>query len=327
MDLFDTDDLGQDTALFEATSFEVVDAEATETLLLDHAAKAAAAEPVADAPRNMPSHLSPSSASTFDQCSRRWKFRYIDRLADPPGIPALAGTFAHRVLERLFQHPSGQRTTERAKALAREVWPETESDPDFQALELDEKASREFRWKGWKAVEGLWKVEDPTRVSVVATEQQMLTEIGTVPFRGIVDRLDRNPTDGLEIVDYKSGTAPPPRFSADRLAQVLLYAAAVHASTGEQPTRARLIYLGQKEVSVDVTPDELDPVVDAFAQTWNRMQTSCDSGEFEAKTGPLCGWCPYAPVCPEGQAEIRRRVEAGTIRFDAPAIAAIATDD
>ena len=67
----------------------------------------------------MPRHLSPSSASTFEQCARRWKMRYIDQLPDPPGVAALAGTFAHRVLELLFQHPAGQRTRDRAKALFR----------------------------------------------------------------------------------------------------------------------------------------------------------------------------------------------------------------
>ena len=39
-------------------------------------------------------HLSPSSAGAYEQCPRRWKFRYLDRLPDPPGQAALAGTFA-----------------------------------------------------------------------------------------------------------------------------------------------------------------------------------------------------------------------------------------
>ncbi len=42
---------------------------------------------------------------------------------------------------------------------------------------------------------------------------------------------------------------------------------------------------------------------------------------FDPRPGPLCGWCPYAAVCPEGQTEIRRRVELGVLGDHAPAVA------
>ena len=41
-----------------------------------------------------PPRLSPSGAGTFEQCPRRWRHRYVDRLPDPPGEAALAGSFA-----------------------------------------------------------------------------------------------------------------------------------------------------------------------------------------------------------------------------------------
>ena len=34
--------------------------------------------------RYVPKYLSPSSASSYRECARRWKFRYVDRLPDPP---------------------------------------------------------------------------------------------------------------------------------------------------------------------------------------------------------------------------------------------------
>ncbi len=318
MEPFDGDDLGSGEPLFDSTPFDVTDPEAAEALLLDTAA------PPEERTPGMPRYLSPSSASTFEQCARRWKLRYIDHLPDPPGIAALTGTFAHRVLERLFQHPAGQRTRDRAKSLAREVWPETEADPHFQALALDDKGGREFRWKGWIAIEGLWALEDPTRVHVVATEQQVLTQVGEVPFRGIVDRLERGADGTLEVTDYKSGRAPKPRFSDDRLAQVLLYAAAIEATMDERPSRARLLYLGQKTVDVAVTAAAVQPVVDALGVTWQRMQTACSAEVFAPKPGPLCGWCPYAAQCPEGQVEIRRRIELGVLGDHAPAVAQLA---
>ena len=100
--------------------------------------------------------------------------------------------------------------------------------------------------------------------------------------------------------------------------------AAVEASTGERPSRARLLYLGQKVVDIAVTPAAVEPVVDALGATWTRMDTACRTEAFDPRPGPLCGWCPYAAECPEGRAEIRRRVELGRLGDHAPAVAQLA---
>lgn len=259
----------------------------------------------------------------YRQCARKWKYRYIDKLPDPPGVPALAGTFAHRVLEVLLQLPQGQRTQDAAKKIARQVWPETAEDTDYQALALNEAAAKEFRWRGWLAVQGLWAIEDPDAVAVHATEHDVRVEIDQVPFRGIVDRIDVE-ADGLVISDYKSGRAPSPRFSEERLTQVLLYAAAVRAMTGQQPARARLLYLGQKTIEIEASDDNLAAATTMLSETWDSLCGDCDRGEFDATVGPLCAWCPFVASCPEGQVEVRRRSNAGTVRADAPGLAVLA---
>ncbi len=271
----------------------------------------------------LPKYLSPSSASMFQQCPRKWKHRYVDKLPDPPGEPALAGTFAHRVLELLLQEPPERRTADRAKELAREVWPEISEDADFAALRLTEEQARAFRWRSWQAIEGLWQIEDPTEVVVEATEQDVQVTIGGVPFRGIIDRVDVE-SDGLVIADYKSGKAPSPRYTDDKLSQVLLYAAALAALSGIRPARARLLYLNQRIVEVDVTEENLTQVTTSLQQTWEQLQKSCETEEFEACTGPLCAWCPFVGSCPEGQVEVNQRQLAGRVRDDAPALAIIA---
>ncbi len=254
-----------------------------------------------------PPRLSPSGAGTFEQCPRRWRFRYVERLPDPPGEAALAGSFAHRVLEVLMQKPAAERTPTAAKLIARDEWPDVESDDDYQALGYDDERSRHFRWKAWQAIEGLWTLEDPTTVDVRATEQDVEAVLGGVPFRGIVDRLE-DEGDGLVVTDYKSGKAPSPRYRRGRLDQVLLYAAAVKEATGEMPVRARLLYLGQRPVGIDVTQPELDGVIEKLSGTWTAINTACETDEFEPRTGPLCGWCPYADQCPEGTAEVTKRL-------------------
>lgn len=270
-----------------------------------------------------PKYLSPSSAASFDGCPRRWKFKYVDRLPEPSGQAALVGSFAHLVLEHLCGLPAPLRTLDQAKALARQLWDDFATDEDYQSLELDEDDSRSFRWQSWQAIAGLWQLEDPAMVDVVSTEEKVTATLGEVPFLGIIDRVDR--VNGkLTVSDYKSGTLPGVQWREDKIQQVLLYAAALAEHCGEEPAVARLLYLGQRIVDVPVTPRRLEDTVGQLGSTWANIETACGDDEFVAKSGVLCGWCPYAAQCPEGRAELTMRAAAGKLPAHAPAAALVA---
>lgn len=271
----------------------------------------------------LPHHLSPSSASSFDGCPRRWQFKYVERRPEPSGQAAVVGTFAHAVLEHLCGLPAALRTLEQAKALARQLWPDVEADEQFLELGLDEHEARAFRWQAWLAIAGLWELEDPSAVDVVSTEQKVTATLGDVPFLGIIDRVDR--IDGkLVVSDYKSGTLPSVRFRDDKIQQVMLYAAALDAMGDEQPERARLIYLGQRILDVTVTDRRLEEATEQLNGTWQAITSCCSTDTFDAKPGVLCGWCPFAVDCPEGRAELTRRQAMGKLPAHAPAAALVA---
>ena len=272
---------------------------------------------------DLPTHLSPSSASSFDGCPRRWKFKYVDRRREPSGQAAVVGTFAHTVLEHLCGLGTEHRTIEQAKALARQLWPDLEANDDYQELALDDDGARAFRWQAWLAIAGLWDLEDPAAVDVVSTEQKVTANLGEVPFLGIIDRVDRI-GGKLVVSDYKSGTLPGVRFRDDKIQQVMLYAAALDEMGDEQPERARLLYLGQQILDVTVTDRRLEEATGQITETWTSINAACAADTFDAKPGVLCGWCPFAAECPEGHAELTRRQAAGTLHAHAPAAALVA---
>lgn len=263
----------------------------------------------------VPRSLSPSGASTFRQCARRWKFRYIDKRPDPPGAPALRGTFVHHVLEELLAVAPAHRTLERARAICRDLWPALASNADFEALELSADDERAFRWNAWRDIEGFFELVDPTGVDVVDRERDLVATLDGVPFRGIVDLVDRAP-DGLRITDYKTGRPPGARYLDSRLTQVWLYAAAA-AALGDDVSEVRLLYLGETgngrdtrepiEIARSFDADAVHAAVDEHRITWDRIADATGSGQFEPTTGPLCSWCPYRDDCPEGQVEHQRR--------------------
>ena len=74
---------------------------------------------------DLPRSFSPSSAGTYRQCPRRWRFRYVQTLPYPPAEPSLLRTFAHRVLALLCVDPSPARTIAPAPSLALPVPPAT----------------------------------------------------------------------------------------------------------------------------------------------------------------------------------------------------------
>jgi putative RecB family exonuclease len=270
-----------------------------------------------------PGHLSPSSMATFTSCPRRWRFRYVERLPDPPGLAALAGTLVHRVLERLLAEPAEGRTVERARALAGEEWVDHALQPDLARFALDVGGTRAYKWRVWRSVNGLWDLEDPATVSVTATEQRLAVELAGVPFVGVVDRVDRR-ADGLVVTDYKSGRPPPVRHREERLDQVLLYAAAVAAAGGEAPTRARLLYLGAEVIEVGADPTARAAAVERLRACWQEVQSCLGRESFPARPGGLCPWCPYLERCPEGRREVRYRHEAGMVSMDAPGLRLVA---
>ena len=254
-------------------------------------------------------HLSPSGSALFEECPRRWKFRYIDKLPEPSSPEAVVGTFAHRVLEQLMALPAEDRSVDEARRIAGECWPEFRDGDEYQTLGLDEAETRAFMWQAWQAVEGLWEVEDPAGIEVLACESALEADLGGVPFKGTADRIERN-TDGETVVtDYKSGKAPPPGYGGRHMHQVLLYAAALEQQ-GQPVDRVAVVYLGERRVSVRATPQLVARAVDRLADTWESIQQTCGSGEFAPKTGPLCSWCPHTGICPEGAAEAEARAAA-----------------
>ena len=201
-------------------------------------------------------------------------------------------------------------------------WPGVEADLDFRPSALTSRRQA-LPLESLAGHRGLWALEDPKAVDVRATEHDVEADLGGVPFRGIVDRLDEE-GDGLVVTDYKSGKAPSARFRRGRLDQVLLYAAAVEQATGRcrcTPgccTRsAACRHQGH--------PEEIDSVVDKLVGTWAAINTACDTDEFEPRTGPLCGWCLLRRPVPRrhqggreaaGQKGRRRRCDAWRRRMD-----------
>ena len=82
----------------------------------------------------LPTSLSPSKVSTFKDCALAFRFSAIDKLPEPPSIPAVKGTTVHRALELLFGAEPADRTPELAQECLSEALLEMRSVEEYLGL-------------------------------------------------------------------------------------------------------------------------------------------------------------------------------------------------
>ena len=248
--------------------------------------------------------LSPSTASAVSSCGGRFAVeRLIDRLAPSPPNPlgaAELGTATHQVYEDLFARPKG----ERGLLVGAQLLERLELDhPELEAPS-DPALLAKWRSEVQTRVVGLWEVESPDEIDVVAREIQVQVDLDGIPFNGFIDRVHRT-TDGLCVTDFKGGAGQTKkenaRFGDPHGDQIRLYARALAAKRPDLGpiTGGEVLYVfHRKRRDVDMSAKAMDGTRARYEKAWKLLTTQTEQGAFGLKTSPLCGWCPAVQVCP-----------------------------
>lgn len=260
---------------------------------------------MAVAPPSRPA-LSPSRAADFKQCPLLYRFRAIDRLAEPPSLAQLRGSVVHAALERLYALPAAQRGPDAAVALVVPAWDQLIAAEPALDADIEPGQRDQLLTEARALLSGYYRLEDPRRFDPQGCEQRIEVELadGTL-LRGFIDRIDVAPTGELRIVDYKTGKAPSSaRRYADAaenkaLFQMKFYAVALLRSRGILPARLRLIYLADGQV-LDYTPEhaELLRFEKTLMAIWRAIRTAGATGDFRPGPSRLCDWCAHRMHCP-----------------------------
>jgi putative RecB family exonuclease len=243
--------------------------------------------------------LSPSRAGDFKTCPQLFKFRAIDRLAEPTSVYQARGTTAHLALQRLFDHPSGDRSPELLYDLFREAWTEIRGSDEFEHLFGDTDEERQWGVESLELLANYFSIEDPTGFDPVDRELDMLEDLDGMTIRGILDRIDRDPDGRLVITDYKTGKAPPERYALPAFFALKIYALLIRRGTGETPKELRLLYLnGPTLYRLEVDDRQLDAMDSQLRALWTAIDRALATGTFPTRPGALCNWCSFQEICP-----------------------------
>lgn len=248
----------------------------------------------------LPTSLSPSKVSTFKDCALAFRFSAIDKLPEPPSVPAVKGTTVHRALELLFAAEPADRTPELAQECLSEALLEMRSVEEYLGLELDQAAEEAFARDASAMVERYFTLEDPRTITPVGLEMMLEADVGGVLVRGIIDRLEEDADGQLVVTDYKTGRTPSVQQEQSRLGGVHFYAFLCQQVLGRIPARIQLVYLGGEPQIITTTPSEqsVRGMQKKIGAIWAAVERACAQDDFRPKQSALCNWCAFQAYCP-----------------------------
>ena len=250
-------------------------------------------EVVQPANAKLPKRVSFSQMSLFQQCGLKYFFSYIDSWREPPTAALAGGSITHDVIERLYRLPNEERTLPKAMEILREHGPKFLQQTEYKKFAEDNQMKHSVK----DAIEGLFKVEDPTALTVQPEhlEMELSVEINGVNFFGKVDRFTQ---DGVNrVTDYKTGKSPG-KFVDGKLAQPYLYALGYKAQHDIDIDEVELIFLNAKEVVRRPADWGLvTKVGEELAIMRADSESSLQNSAWDAKVSKLCDYCAFQEVC------------------------------
>jgi DNA helicase-2/ATP-dependent DNA helicase PcrA len=237
--------------------------------------------------------LSASDLDLYLTCPLKYKFRRVFGIPEEPTINQRFGILIHNVLERFHKEGDDQGGEEglgRLMGLFETGWRRTgfgSSDDELQ-----------FRDRAREAMRLYWERERESEGEPVWLERKFDFRIGEHHVRGRVDRVDRLPDGGHELIDYKTGERKSEAALESDLQLSLYRLAAGEAWDLDANTGSYYYVLDAEKVPAPVGPDDGERVERTVFQVGEGILGQ----DFEPRPSPtVCGWCDYKLICPAAE--------------------------
>jgi DNA helicase-2/ATP-dependent DNA helicase PcrA len=248
--------------------------------------------------------LSASDLDLYRICPLKYKFARVFAIPEEPTINQRFGILIHQVLER-FHADELQRELPSAEA-----GDEHEREGLDRLLWLFEAGWRragfgssddelQYRDRAVAALTRYWERHVHSDSVPVWLERAFNFEIGSHQLRGRIDRVDRLPEGGYELIDYKTGTPNAASELAGDL-QLALYRVGARESWQIEAESGSYWYvLEDEKVPVPSAPDDRERVERTVLEVAEGIQAQ----DFEPRPSyEICSWCDYRLICPASEA-------------------------
>jgi DNA helicase-2/ATP-dependent DNA helicase PcrA len=251
----------------------------------------------------LPGHFSYSALSQYEACPLRYALAYVYRIPEParPAGALSFGSTAHAAFEAFTRE-------RRERAVRGESMPTRDDLGTFFAREWtsqgfpDAAAEAAYTRRIDTMLDSFFEGELSTAGEALAEEQDfalvLVPDDGSGPVRisGGIDRIDRLPSGGIEVIDYKTGRVSSQKDVSENL-QLTIYALACRDALDlGTPERVTLYFTeSAQRMSTTRTDEQLDAARVEILDRVARIR----AGEFTATPGKACQWCNYRAMCPE----------------------------
>ena len=232
--------------------------------------------------------LSYSSMNTYETCPAKFKFQYEDRVPQGRSAALSFGDSLHRALHLFHNRPVPVAPSVGELLEMLEACWVSEGFVDASEERTYVDHGRQVLTQYHRENAGEYRIP-------AALEFRFTIDVEGVSLSGVIDRMDRIPGGGYEIVDYKTNRRLPPQARIDQDLQLSIYHMAAREIWGIEPERLTLYYLlpGQRMTTVRTHKD-----VDELRRRIGVVAERIEAGMFEPRQNPLCDWCEYQPLCP-----------------------------
>jgi putative RecB family exonuclease len=242
--------------------------------------------------------LSVSKTKTFLDCKAKYKFNYIEKLPKKDWDHHTFGKFCHSVLEHFHkQYLEGCLLP--YNTVMNDSW-------KVAWAEYKDKMTPTMKKDCWDLINKYLKLVSLQKgqfpANVIAVEKRFDFQVTeNLVLNGAIDRIQLDDDDVIHVCDYK--TAKNKKYLKNDWFQLLTYA---YVIVTEDPSikkvRGSYILLRHdfEYMTVEFDLPEILKVKDKFVEYARQMNTET---EFKPNPTPLCNFCDFQNLCPEGKAK------------------------
>ena len=242
-----------------------------------------------------------SGISTFQNCPKSFEYHYVQELPESfSSIEAHMGTTVHEVLRWAYERRAGQKpdpSPVELKSQYTALW-KTILPENVKVIKRGREASDYFNLGFELTTAFFQRVFAADRSETQRLEHEFVIPLDdTVNYKGVIDRLSRQPDGTLRITDFKTGRVTHP-LDTLQLPSYALYVFQEHPDV-----EIELCYEDLKEGRTVTVPFKRDEVESVRRKLLDNVAEIHAADQFEAKPSMLCFWCGYNHICPNAKSE------------------------
>lgn len=233
------------------------------------------------------SKLSHSSITTYNDCPKKFYFRYILKIPEKPKHYFSFGKAVHAALEAMYSSPCRPNLTALLQAYD-SAW----SSEGYKDKPAEKKAHAE----GEVMISKYYEINAPGWTPCVSTEMRFDVVIEGVRLTGFIDRVDSMPGDRIHIIDYKTGRElEPGREAGDE--QLTMYQLACETMGLGKVGSVSLVHVPTARWATASRHGE-ELVSKLISKIVHTAGAIADGKYIETPSEDACKWCDYKRMCP-----------------------------